>query len=381
MKDLIYKLRVYLSNERRRYLLFVLFSMITIATLITIQSIVLLVSKNYEYAGILIEIYAIILIIRIMLFRGLKKKRYSANKVKKYYLISGILLIIMALLMPEFYTSLFSRKTNPALPIWIIYVQLTYALVMGVYAFRRYRFFRRKYNEYYVLYYITGVLARILSMIIAINAIVNIYHPDRYYLVIQQGTSLVFITVIFVIIIFTRRKKIVDIYDDPTEGLSHEKINVFLLEYLEIRKLLKDTIKEEDRIPFWKLKLLSNKKYIHFNAYYYDNEFIGFAFFTRDNENRFYLLYLVIKPEYQGMGYGTKILESFDLKHSSIYVSVSPDNSERIKNFYTKLGFTDSGFSLDNNGRSYSILSNKPFDKYDYVLSVRRYDSGFKPEF
>ena len=145
----------------------------------------------------------------------------------------------------------------------------------------------------------------------------------RYWLLLQQGAAITLVSLVTVVYIVIRSSRVKDITFNPSDNsdLTHEKISVFLYEYKEIVDLMNSTIVEEKKLSFNHLKRLSKKRYVHLNAYYYKNEFIGICYFVKKNQN-VYIYYLAIKPEFQNKGFGTMIIKHLNPNWNNIYVNM-----------------------------------------------------------
>ena len=380
------KLRVLLSKERTRYLLFLIFSMITLFILIVAQAIALMVNGIYEYAGILFEVYTFILIVRIVTYDGLKHKKFKAKSIKIRYIICALLLTIMCLLLPAFYLSLFERKQNPALPLWIIIIQLLLTTTMMAFDIKKYRKERVKYNEYYILYYVIGIISKLIALVLAINAIINMIFPKLYWLVLQQGGLITLLSLGFVVYIVIRSSKVKDIEYNPIDdsNLTHEKISVFLFEYKEIKKLLEDSL-EEMNMTFRTIKNLSRRRYVHFNAYYYNKEFVGICIFTKKNKNIF-IYYLKIKDSMKHKGYASMILKQLNPEVNNIYakseaiINETKDIKDKKIHFFSESNIIDTGYISEEKNMFYSILASKGFNELEYKKTVRLLFKAYNPK-
>ena len=124
--------------------------------------------------------------------------------------------------------------------------------------------------------------------------------------------------------------------------------------------------------------LLANKKYVHFNAYYYNDEFIGLCFFTK-KKNKMFILYLAVNEKLKGMGYGSIILKSLEPSNNHIYLNVEPidfnatNNEERIKRirFYKHNGFELTNYLLNDGNIEYQILATNEFNEKEYSDSIK----------
>lgn len=79
-----------------------------------------------------------------------------------------------------------------------------------------------------------------------------------------------------------------------------------------------------------------------------------------DNIN--YVMYLAIKEELRGMGYGSKIIKDLISKGTVLLSIEKPDETEtdskiKRRNFYLRNGMYDTGYTYVDKGVEYSVLS------------------------
>jgi GNAT superfamily N-acetyltransferase len=164
-----------------------------------------------------------------------------------------------------------------------------------------------------------------------------------------------------------------------------KKVNKKLDEYKAIKDLMLKTFPKNEIIPMWILLLLSQRKMVDFNAYYDDNEFVGFSY-SIINCNMIFIFYLAVYDKIQSNGYGTKILKYIKEKYKGkeIILNIekidknSQNYEQRLKRlkFYKKNGFNETEYFIDDD-IEYSILStNKDFNKEEYTKTLKKYSFG-----
>ena len=163
-------------------------------------------------------------------------------------------------------------------------------------------------------------------------------------------------------------------------------VNRQLNDYRKIETLFKAAFPKNERIPFWRLLLLSKSKDVHFRAFYENDNFCGFSY-TIESETMIFLLYLAVIPQSRSKGYGTKILSWLHNTNEGkeIVLDVErPDeradnNSQRISRiaFYKRNGFTVSNWLISIAGEDYNILSSqKEIDIHTLQKLIKKYHIG-----
>ena len=134
---------------------------------------------------------------------------------------------------------------------------------------------------------------------------------------------------------------------------------------------------DEERLPWWVLRLLSMKREVDFVAYYDGDELCGFTYGATVG-NIIFIMFLAVKEDARGRGYGSGILQYIKSTspEKSIMLNVemldtdAPNYAERVKRleFYAKNGFTDTGHNIDEVGGTFRILSTAgEFDRDGYM--------------
>lgn len=76
---------------------------------------------------------------------------------------------------------------------------------------------------------------------------------------------------------------------------------------------------------------------------YEDNRLVGIIRAVGDGQTIVFVQDIIVLPEYQGKGIGTKLLKAVMEKYSNVYqMELLTDNTEKTKAFYRSAGFTAS---------------------------------------
>ncbi len=70
------------------------------------------------------------------------------------------------------------------------------------------------------------------------------------------------------------------------------------------------------------------------HLYFADEELVGFAVVRRDG----YLLFLAVSPEYQGQGFGRRLIADLAEEHSTVTCHTRTNNRQALE-FYESVGF------------------------------------------
>lgn len=165
-----------------------------------------------------------------------------------------------------------------------------------------------------------------------------------------------------------------------------KQVNKKLDEYKVIKDLMIKVFPKNEILPMWILLLLSKRKMVDFNAYYDDEEFVGFSY-SVVNCDTVFIFYLAVNDKIQSKGYGTQILECIKKKYKGKEITLniqkideSLENYEqRLKRlkFYQRNGFNDTKYYIDDD-TDYLILStSENFNKDGYVKTLKKYSFGF----
>mgnify|MGYP003392040039 FL=1 len=158
-----------------------------------------------------------------------------------------------------------------------------------------------------------------------------------------------------------------------------------------VHKLYRSAFPREERLPWWLLRLLSRRSGIGLTGYYSDGAFRGFTF-TAETQEVLFVLFFAVEEAQRGSGWGSRILEKLKQEHphQAIVLNVEPlddaaDNAEQRLSrmrFYSRNGFYDTGYDIDEVGGTFRVLSSKQqLDVDAYLQIFRKISFGFwKPE-
>ena len=150
--------------------------------------------------------------------------------------------------------------------------------------------------------------------------------------------------------------------------LQQKLVNRKLKEYGEIVALMKSAFPADERIPIWRLNLLSRKKDIQFAAFYAEGKFCGTTY-TIETDCMMFLLYFAVSENFRSRGYGSRIISQLkeDAPQKEIILNVEkPDVAtdnyhQRVRRiaFYERNHFFLCNFVLSIAGIDYNVLSTK----------------------
>ncbi|MGO1922471.1 MAG: GNAT family N-acetyltransferase [Jeotgalicoccus sp.] len=136
-------------------------------------------------------------------------------------------------------------------------------------------------------------------------------------------------------------------------------------ELSRVKEYYLEVFPKYERVPFWILKYKSKKDNSDFYAIYDDSEYIGFLYLTY-YKDIVYIFYIAIDSSQQSKGYGSKVLQHVKEIHKDKRlllniekVDRSADNYEqryKRKQFYTKNGFLNTNFEIEDKEIVYEIL-------------------------
>jgi GNAT superfamily N-acetyltransferase len=159
----------------------------------------------------------------------------------------------------------------------------------------------------------------------------------------------------------------------------------------EARLLYQTAFRQEERLPWSVLRLMTLLNCVSLNAYYDDSKFCGFTHNTVTDDYVF-IMFFAVREDLRGSGYGSAILNYLKQQYSNkaIILNVEPlderaaNSDERIRRmrFYQKNGFYDTGYDIKEVGGVFRVLSTKPdLDVSAYLNVFRKLSFGFwKPE-
>ena len=136
---------------------------------------------------------------------------------------------------------------------------------------------------------------------------------------------------------------------------------------------------EEERLPWWLLRLNAQRKGIDLTAFLDGNRFCGFTASVTVDDTHF-LLFFAIDPVLRGKGYGSEVLSLLRREYQTVYLNIelpipsAPNLEERKKRFafYQKNGFFDTCYHVWEVGGKFRVLSTNP------ILDVKAYKRIFR---
>lgn len=133
----------------------------------------------------------------------------------------------------------------------------------------------------------------------------------------------------------------------------------------KVEKLYNEAFPKEERIPIWLLKLLAKKNKAKFYSIYDKEKFVGLIYNIYYKDIVF-IFYLAIDEELRGKGYGKKVLEYIKKEYSNLRIILSIEQIEKNSNnyeqrtkrkkFYTKNGFEDANYTIEERNVKYEML-------------------------
>lgn len=137
----------------------------------------------------------------------------------------------------------------------------------------------------------------------------------------------------------------------------------------EIKALYHSAFPQKERLPWSAVRLMTAMKQYDLTAYYDGDALCGFAY-TLHFRDALFVLYLAVKEELRGKGYGSGILEQLKQSHpnKTIFLNIEPPDEnapnagQRQKRlaFYRKNGFYETGYEMTEVGGTFRVLSTRP---------------------
>lgn len=160
-----------------------------ILTATFLSQIVGLFVSDLPYYGFLLSVtYGLIIVLKVLVVTGYNK--YSENlRAQKYIFIAvGILLMFLGLFSTYIYLYMYSHDISGKFPIWIICVQLAYSVSMFLYSAIKFFTDKKAKSPLDKLFRIVSAVARVLTITIAVNAILGLTAAaeSKWYLC-EQG--------------------------------------------------------------------------------------------------------------------------------------------------------------------------------------------------
>lgn len=154
------------------------------------------------------------------------------------------------------------------------------------------------------------------------------------------------------------------------------------------RRLYRESFPKNERTPG--IEHFARKKNVDYFAVYDGDSFVGISYNVR-HRDIVYIFYLAVSPEFQGMGYGSKILSLLKDKYSGCRLILNIEEVEagysnyeqRLKRlkFYEQNGFRKTGLKFKEIGVTYDMLCFCPqgseIKRKDYLDLVKDYLGGF----
>lgn len=147
-----------------------------------------------------------------------------------------------------------------------------------------------------------------------------------------------------------------------------------------IRETYIKAFPKNERLPFFRVLRKSRASNIVFTAYY-DNEcFVGLSYTIRPSKGVLYILYLAIKSDCRGKGYGSKILSTIadENKQDTLFLLIEEvdkqydDYNARSKReqFYVANGYKKCAFTCDEFGVIFNVLARGGSVTHDQYLTA-----------
>lgn len=136
-------------------------------------------------------------------------------------------------------------------------------------------------------------------------------------------------------------------------------------EHKQLKKLYHTSFPREERLPFWYITHKTKKRNNNLFLIYDAAHFIGLLHEIEYNSIVF-IGYLAVKSEYQGKGYGSRILHHVHQRHKGkrIVLNIEPvdikstntEQRKRRKSFYLANGYTVCDFRIREGGNVFEML-------------------------
>ena len=149
--------------------------------------------------------------------------------------------------------------------------------------------------------------------------------------------------------------------------LKSVKLKPWSKEFRHVKRLLKSQIPPDERLPFAELLLGTCRKKADCTCFYDQDTLAGF-YYVLIKEKAVFLLYLVVNPAVQSRGYGTAILRELEKKYPGkqidLHIEIPKDlcsleeQAAKRYRFYERAGFRYTGWTTEDDGVKYWIVSN-----------------------
>lgn len=153
----------------------------------------------------------------------------------------------------------------------------------------------------------------------------------------------------------------------------------------QVRGLYHRAFPDEERIPWWLLRLNSMRQDINLTAWMDGDKFCGFTS-SVTVEGLHFLLFFAVAEDCRSMGYGSAILQAIRAKYPAVVLNIelldpaAPNYPERLRRFafYQKNGFHDAHYHVWEVGGKFRVLSTElPLDVPRYRKVFRKLTLGF----
>lgn len=146
-----------------------------------------------------------------------------------------------------------------------------------------------------------------------------------------------------------------------------------------VRALYHRAFPQEERLPWWLLRLNSIREGIGLTAWMDGERFCGFTS-SATVEGLHFLLFFAVSEGCRGQGYGSAILQAIRERHPAVALNIelldpaAPNYPERLRRFafYQRNGFRDAHYHVWEVGGKFRVLST------GLPLDVPRYKQVFR---
>lgn len=152
-----------------------------------------------------------------------------------------------------------------------------------------------------------------------------------------------------------------------------------------VRDLYHRAFPDEERLPWWILRLNSCRQDIDLTAWMDGEKFCGFTS-SVTVEGLHFLLFFAVAEDCRSMGYGSAILQAIQKEHPAVVLNIelldpdAPNYPERLRRFafYRKNGFHDARYHVWEVGGKFRVLTTRlPLDVARYKNVFRKLTLGF----
>ena len=168
--------------------------------------------------------------------------------------------------------------------------------------------------------------------------------------------------------------------------LIAKPVNKALNEYGAVIDLIDRSFPENEKYPFWLIRLWGMIPGNNFLAFYDQGVFVG-AMLNFRAKDAVFVLYLVVNDQARSSGYGSGIIQWAKARYGNSCVILNveaPDEnaenneqrSRRIR-FYEKNGFHKTGYQITEGKDNYLVLSTNDFTPKKFYKAIGRMSFGF----